>query len=67
MSFYEVTPHSLFQCFVEALDDDSFNVRVAGYSKTYVVFLKKFLHWLRYKFFALVRLQVYEYSSFAFR
>ena len=41
-SFYEceVMPHSLFQCSVEALD--GFNVRIAYYPKTYVVFLKKF-------------------------
>jgi len=29
----EITPHSLFQCFVEALDDGGFNVRIARYPK----------------------------------
>ena len=39
----EIMPHSLLQCSVEALDDDGFNVRIARYSKTNVIFFKKVL------------------------
>jgi len=64
----EVTPHSLFQCSVEALDDGGFNVRIARYPKTiwYIVFFKKFLYWLCDKFLALafasIRVLVLRFS-----
>jgi len=40
----EVTPHSLFQCSIKALDNGGFNVQIGRYPKTYIVFFKKFLH-----------------------
>jgi len=56
-----------FQRSVEALDDGHFDMRIASYSKTNAAFFQKFLHRSCDKFFAFVRLQVYGYSSFAFR
>jgi len=63
----KIALHSLFQRSVKALDDGRFNIRIASYSKMNVAFFQKFMCWPRDKFFAFVRLQVYGYSSFAFR
>ena len=64
----EVTPHSLFQCSVEALDDGGFNVRIARYPKTYGTSfsLRNFCIDCATNSLSL-RLQVYGYSSFVFR
>ena len=51
------TRHICIRSFiVEALDNGGFDIWIARYSKTNIVFFKKFFHWLRDKFFALVRL-----------